>query len=410
MSGGSTSTPRAMSWTCMSGISDAASRPRASQSSSTPCAARATFSGWTREAPVPPRPSHPLVRGSAPGHPGRGQRAVLLGVALEPAPAGGRVARRRGADRPGDGRARRRRLRSRAGHPRAPRARLLRPVFPVPGSGGPVTLSLGPARKTTAEDRGRRLSRRGADDEIDHLADTLNAMLEGLEAAFAQSRRFSADAAHELRTPLTALKGEMEVALRAARSPEEYRRVLASSLEEVEHLIHLAEDLLVFSRSTPGLRAPTAPVDLEPLLLEVLETGARRAQGVGVTMRADTFEPATVLGDAGALRRAILNLVDNAIKYTPAGGKVELSLVTASGQALVTVRDTGIGFEPGAAARIFEPFVRLDAARGRDTGGTGLGLALVQSVVTAHGGAVEVESAPGAGSRFTIRLPLTSSK
>ena len=266
------------------------------------------------------------------------------------------------------------------------------------------------ARQITAEDLGRRLSRRGADDEIDHLADTLNAMLEGLEAAFAQSRRFSADAAHELRTPLTALKGEMEVALRAARSPEEYRRVLASSLEEVEHLIRLAEDLLVFSRSSPGLAAPTAPVDLEPLLLEVLETGARRAQGVGVTMRADTFEPATVLGDAGALRRAILNLVDNAIKYTPAGGKVELSLVTASGQALVTVRDTGIGFEPGAAARIFEPFVRLDAARGRDTGGTGLGLALVRSVVTAHGGAVEVESAPGAGSRFTIRLPLTSSK
>ena len=266
------------------------------------------------------------------------------------------------------------------------------------------------ARQITAEDLGRRLARRGADDEIDHLADTLNAMLEGLEAAFAQSRRFSADAAHELRTPLTALKGEMEVALRAARSPEEYRRVLASSLEEVEHLIHLAEDLLVFSRSAPSLRAPTAPVDLEPLLLEVLETGARRAQSAGVTMRADTFEPATVLGEAGALRRAVLNLVDNAIKYTPAGGKVELSLATANGQALITVRDTGIGIEPGAAARIFEPFVRLDAARGRDTGGTGLGLALVRAIVTAHGGTVEVESAPGAGSRFTIRLPLAPPK
>jgi heavy metal sensor kinase len=266
------------------------------------------------------------------------------------------------------------------------------------------------ARQITAEDLGRRLARRGADDEIDHLADTLNAMLAGLEAAFAQSRRFSADAAHELRTPLTALKGEMEVALRAARSPEEYRRVLASSLEEVEHLIHLAEDLLVFSRSSPGLAAPTTPVDLEPLVLEALETGARRAQSAGVTMRADTFEPATVPGDAGALRRAVLNLVDNAIKYTPAGGKVELSLVTANGQALITVRDTGIGIEPGAAGRIFEPFVRLDAARGRDTGGTGLGLALVRAIVTAHGGTVEVESAPGAGSRFTIRLPLAPSK
>jgi signal transduction histidine kinase len=127
-------------------------------------------------------------------------------------------------------------------------------------------------------------------------------------------------------------------------------------------------------------------------------------------MRADTFEPATVLGEAGALRRAVLNLVDNAIKYTPAGGKVELSLVTGNGQALITVRDTGIGIEPDAAARIFEPFVRLDAARGRDTGGTGLGLALVRAIVTAHGGTVEVESAPGAGSRFTIRLPLAPPK
>ncbi|HEY4909328.1 MAG TPA: ATP-binding protein, partial [Methylomirabilota bacterium] len=109
-------------------------------------------------------------------------------------------------------------------------------------------------------------------------------------------------------------------------------------------------------------------------------------------------------------RRAVLNLVDNAIKYTPAGGKVELSLVAANGRALISVRDTGIGIEPDAAARIFEPFVRLDAARGRDTGGTGLGLALVRAIVTAHGGTVEVESAPGAGSRFTIRLPLAPPK
>ncbi len=266
------------------------------------------------------------------------------------------------------------------------------------------------ARQITAEDLGRRLTRTGADDEIDHLADTLNAMLTGLEAAFAQARRFSADAAHELRTPLTALKGEMEVALRAARSPEEYRGVLASSLEEVEHLIHLAEDLLLFSRSAPGLGAPADLVDLEPLLLEALEIGAWKAQAASVTVRADNFEPARVLGEAGALRRAVVNLVDNAVKYTPAGGKVELSLRTVDGHAVIGVRDTGIGIEPGAAARIFEPFVRLDAARSRDTGGAGLGLALVRTIVTAHGGTVEVESVPGAGSRFTIRLPLAPSK
>jgi flagellar hook-basal body complex protein FliE len=268
----------------------------------------------------------------------------------------------------------------------------------------------GAARQITAEDLHRRLARRGADDEIDHLADTLNTMLAGLEAAFAQAKRFSADAAHELRTPLTALKGEMEVALRSARSPEEYRRVLESSLEEAEHLIRLVEDLLLFSRSAAALGPPRERVELEPLVLEALEAGARRAQGTGVTVRADALEPAAVLGDAGALRRALGNLVDNAIKYTPAGGKVEISLLVGEGrgkgelEARIVVRDTGIGIDSADAARIFDPFVRLDAARSRDAGGTGLGLALVRAIVEAHGGAIAVDSAPGAGSRFTQAL------
>jgi len=265
------------------------------------------------------------------------------------------------------------------------------------------------ARQITAQDLGRRLVRRGADDEIDHLADTLNAMLAGLEAAFDQARRFSADAAHELRTPLTALRGEIEVALRAARSPEEYQRVLRSNLEEVEHLIRLVEDLLLFSRSAAALGPPRGRVQLEPLVLEALEAGARRAQGASVTVLADSLEPAVALGDAGALRRAALNLVDNAVKYTPAGGKVEISLLVAEGEARIVVRDTGIGIDPADAARIFDPFVRLDAARTRDAGGSGLGLALVRAIVEAHGGTITVDSTPGAGSRFTVRLPLAPS-
>ncbi len=270
----------------------------------------------------------------------------------------------------------------------------------------PVRTMSEAARQITAEDLGRRLERRGADDEIDHLADTLNTMLAGLEAAFAQARRFSADAAHELRTPLTVLKGELEVALRAARSPEEYRQVLISGLEEVDHLIRLVEDLLLFSRSVSTMGFPRERVELEPLVLEALEAGARRAQGAGVTVRADAFEPVVVLGDAGALRRAVLNLVDNAVKYTPAGGKVEISLLVAEGEARIVVRDTGIGIDPAGAARIFDPFVRLDAARTRDAGGSGLGLALVRAIVEAHGGTITVDSTPGAGSRFTVRLPL----
>ena len=262
------------------------------------------------------------------------------------------------------------------------------------------------ARRITAEDLGQRISLRGTGDELDRLAETLNGMLARLAAAFAELRRFAADAAHELRTPLTALKGGIEVSLRSARSAGEYRQVLEGSLEEVERLIRLAEDLLLLSRSTAGPETPRSPVELEPLLLEVADVGVRLAQGTGVGVRVDDVVPATVNGDAVALRRAALNLVENALKYTPAGGKVELSLTRSDGHASVTVQDTGIGIASADQERIFEPFVRLDAARTRETGGTGLGLAIARAVAVAHGGTLSMESAPGAGSRFTIRLPL----
>jgi heavy metal sensor kinase len=261
------------------------------------------------------------------------------------------------------------------------------------------------ARQITATRLGRRVDRRGTGDELDRLADTLNGMLVRLETAFSELRRFSADAAHELRTPLTALQGGLEVALRADRSADEYRHVLVSSLEEVKHLGRLAEDLLLLSRATAGLETPRARVELEPLLLDALETGMRLAQGKEVGIRLKDVTPATVTGDGAALGRALRNLVENAVKYTPGGGAVELSLLAGDHEAALVVQDTGVGIDPADAARVFEPFVRLDAARSRDTGGTGLGLAIARSIVTAHGGTLTLESTPGAGSRFTIRLP-----
>ena len=261
------------------------------------------------------------------------------------------------------------------------------------------------ALRISAEDLSRRLERRGTQDEIDRLADTLNAMLARLEAAFGEMQRFTADAAHELRTPLTALRGGIEIALRAERPPDEYRRVLASSIEEVDQLIRLAEDLLLLSRSTVGLTGARHPVDLEPLCLEALELGVRLAKGKGVTVSMGATSPAIVQGDAGALRRALLNLVDNAVKYTPSGGSVVISLDRSRGSVALVVEDTGIGIDPADAKRIFEPFVRLDAGRSRDTGGSGLGLAIARSIALAHGGTLEVESRPGGGSRFTIHLP-----
>jgi two-component system OmpR family sensor kinase len=262
------------------------------------------------------------------------------------------------------------------------------------------------ARQIGAADLGERVAVRGSGDELDHLAETLNAMLARLEGAFAQMRRFAADAAHELRTPLTALRGGIEVALRADRSSAEYRAVLRSSLEEVERLIRLAEDLLLLSRLEAGGARPAARVALEPLVLEVFDLARRLAQPAGVVVHVEATEPLEVEGDEAALRRAYRNLVENAVKYTPAGGKVELALAREGSTACLSVQDSGCGIAPADVERIFQPFVRLDAARARETGGAGLGLAIARAIVQAHGGTIDVTSVPGSGSRFTIRLPV----
>jgi heavy metal sensor kinase len=273
------------------------------------------------------------------------------------------------------------------------------------GALAPVRAMARQAREITAADLTRRIPRRGAGDELDYLADTLNAVLARLDAAFTELRRFTADAAHELRTPLTALKGGLEVALRHPRSAEEYARTIRESLEEVDRLVRLAEDLLLLSRSTAGAGLARQRVELEPLLLDVLDIGLRLARGTGVTVRVGVVEPVAVMGDATALRRLFLNLVENAVKYTLEGGVVELSLARTGQEVQVGVRDTGIGIDPVDAGRIFEPFVRLDEARSRETGGAGLGLAIARSIALAHGGTITLDSAPKAGSLFTVHLP-----
>ena len=270
----------------------------------------------------------------------------------------------------------------------------------------PVRAMSRTARRISAQDLTRRLPLRGTSDELDHLAETLNAMFGRLDIAFTHVRRFAVDAAHELRTPLTVLKGGIEVALRADRSAPEYRDVLHSSLEEVEQLIALAENLLLLSRLRMENALPRGTVELEPLLIDVVDTGARLADGRGVIVRLGPVEPLVARGDQLTLRRAIVNLVENAIKFTGAGGTVELSLERDGRHAVVAVRDTGVGMNPEDAERIFEPFVRLDGARTTDHGGAGLGLSIVHSIVVAHDGRLSVQTAPGIGSTFTMRLPL----
>jgi heavy metal sensor kinase len=271
------------------------------------------------------------------------------------------------------------------------------------------------ARRIEVERLNERLAGAEADDELGRLARTLNEMLSRLEASFAQVRRFSADASHEMRTPLTVLRGELEVALRSAREPAEYERILKSALEEVARLSGLVEGLLLLSRADAGaLKLDAAPVELDQLLEEVVRQGEVLGRDRDVAVRVQHIEPIIAPGDGPRLKELVLNLVDNAVKYTPAGGHVDLFLRQRPGvngqppAAEIVVKDTGIGMPAEALPRIFDRFYRLDQARSRDAGGSGLGLCIAKSIAEAHGGRIEVQSEPGVGSTFTLLLPLAS--
>ncbi|HTU00385.1 MAG TPA: ATP-binding protein, partial [Candidatus Sulfotelmatobacter sp.] len=277
------------------------------------------------------------------------------------------------------------------------------------------------ARRIEAEDLSLRIAGPRTDDELGRLARTLNEMLARLEAGFAQVRRFSADASHELRTPLTVLRGEIEVALRSPRDSDEYRRVLSSTLEEVERMARLVEDLLLLSRADAGgLRWESERVELDHLVEEVAKQGDVLARGKQIHVRLKDLAPLVVQGDGRRLKQLLLNLVDNAIKYTPDGGQVSLGLRTTPAESSggpvsspaareeveITVQDTGIGIPPDEIPRIFERFYRADPARSREAGGAGLGLCIGKTIAEAHGGRIEVNSTPGVGSTFRVLLPL----
>ncbi len=262
------------------------------------------------------------------------------------------------------------------------------------------------ARRISGESLAGRLQETGSGDELDWLAKTLNDMLARLDDSFRQTRQFSADAAHELQTPLTILKGEIEVALRSPRTPEEYRGVLHSSLEEIDRISSLVEGLLLLARADRGvLRLDLKPVNLPELLEEVGEQMRRLAESQAVSLDYGLTEPAVIQGDRQHFKRLLVNLIDNAIKYTPAGGRVTLSLRCDGTRAQVGVSDTGIGFTIDEQEQIFNRFYRAAEARSQQGGGAGLGLSIAQSIAAAHGGRIEVESAPGQGSTFTVSLP-----
>ncbi len=262
-------------------------------------------------------------------------------------------------------------------------------------------------KRISGERLHQRLQESGNGDELDRLAKTLNDMLGRLDNAIHQMRQFSADASHELQTPLTILRGEMEVALRLQRSPEEYQRVLTSGLEEIARINHLVEGLLLLARADAGvLCLDLETVELKALSLEICAQMKAVAVTHAIDLQVNLPEPVAVLGDREHLRRLILNLMDNAIKYTSDMGRVTISLCSDNKWVSLSISDTGIGFSQNAQGQIFSRFYRATEARSRDGKGVGLGLSIANSIVEVHGGRIEVESLLCKGSTFTVHLPV----
>jgi len=236
-------------------------------------------------------------------------------------------------------------------------------------------------------------------------------MISRLRHSFDQVRQFSVDASHELRTPITIMRGEVELALRNPKAPEEYRRILVSNLEEIVRLSAIIDNLLTLSKAETGQHDIhfDEQVDLSVLIAELFEDIEIIAQKKQMNILLARNEPIAISGDSIRLRQLFLNLIDNAIKYTPEKGTVTISSERSGEWAVVRVKDTGIGISPEDRSKIFDRFYRVDKGRSRDMGGSGLGLSIAKWTAELHKGRIEVESEPGCGSTFSVFLPLRES-
>lgn len=253
----------------------------------------------------------------------------------------------------------------------------------------------------------QRLIFKITDDEIGRLIVVFNNMLDRLERAFESQRRFTGDVSHEIRSPLTIIKGDIEVALRKQRAPDEYQRVLRSNLEEIDRMTKLVDDLLVLARADYGdFQLQIESVRLDQLLDEIVTYCQGQARAKDIEIGQKTDGEIYIKGDKNRLRQLMLNLVENALMYTPPSGRIELMLGKEDGNAKLSVKDNGIGIPEQDLPHIFDRFYRVDKTRSRKQGGTGLGLSICQSIVAAHNGKIEVQSEIEKGSTFTVLLPL----
>lgn len=295
---------------------------------------------------------------------------------------------------------------------------LLSPLLVVLASGGGYWLSrraLAPvdeitraAQEINSNNLSQRLEVPPTRDELQRLSETLNGMLERLEAAFNRITQFTADASHELRTPLALMRTTTEVSLRTSQTVSEYREAQSQVLEELEKTSSLVEKLMLLARADAGAETlQRVPVNLTDCLREACNDGRILAAAKGITFQEDIASLMLVVeGDPHALHRLFLILIDNALKYTPSRGSIVVSLSQGDNFAVTEFRDTGIGITVEDQPHIFDRFYRADKARSREFGGVGLGLSIARWVAEAHGGSIAVESSPGDGSIFRVRLPL----
>ena len=251
-----------------------------------------------------------------------------------------------------------------------------------------------------------RINYLGADDEIKRLADTFDSMLERLEGAFEAQKQFIQDASHELRTPIAIAQTNIEVTeMEEKVTAKEYKRLMEVLKLSLERMNMLSDNLLLLSEDEQD-KSKWSIIDMALLLKEVAEEASAKATAAGVSLELEpTSQEMLARGDAPYLKQAVINLVDNAIKYNQPTGRVKISTHTETYHFIIQVEDSGIGISPADQQRIFDRFYRVDKSRSRTHGGSGLGLSIMKKLVEDHGGIISVESTPGTGSTFRIILP-----
>jgi heavy metal sensor kinase len=267
------------------------------------------------------------------------------------------------------------------------------------------------AQRITGANLTVQIPSRGSGDEIDRMIEAFNRMIERLDQSFTQSRQFSTDVSHELRTPLTAIRGQLEVALLAARTPEQYQEAILNALQDVERLSKTIRALLLLSQADSGhVALQKEPVEFHELVADIVEQFQIPAEAAQLQLFLRLRQAVRVAGDRIQLERLVSNLLSNAVKYTPSGGTITVSVFPREDNAEFIIEDSGVGISADHLPHIFDRFYRVPQdAREADSSpekGLGLGLSFVAWIVKAHGGSIEVQSNPGKGTIFTVKLPL----